>query len=106
MEAVEGMVEDGRDWCGVNANSFVGRVRLSFAGIILSILLFGWPFMVWRAISNGYSFGPAVLDTLLWPVAAKPLRKPGRPQKNVATSLGRCCHFCDGHHRITSSVSS
>src|SRR4051812_5105678 len=39
--------------------------------------------MVWWAISNGYPFGPAVLDTLLWPVAAKPLRKPGRPQKTL-----------------------
>jgi hypothetical protein len=93
LEAVEGMVEDGRDWCGVNANSFVGRVRLGFAGIILSILLFGWPFMVWRAISNGYPFGPAVLDTLLWPVAAKPLRKPSRPQKKRCNVVGSMLPF-------------
>ena len=68
---------------------FVGRVRLSFAGVILSMLLFGWPFMVWRAISNGYSFGPAVLDTLLWPVAEKPLRNRQTTKKrcNVVGSM-------------------
>jgi hypothetical protein len=39
-------------------------------GLALLVLLFGWPFTIWRAVDSGYPFGPAVLNSLLWPTAA------------------------------------
>ena len=52
------------------------RSRLFFVlswvltGLALIVLLFGWPFTIWRAVDSGYPFGPALLDSLLWPTAA------------------------------------
>jgi len=39
-------------------------------GLALLVLLFGWPLTIWWAIDSGYPFGPAVLNSLLWPTAA------------------------------------
>jgi hypothetical protein len=41
-----------------------------FTGLALLVLFFGWPFMIWRAANSGLPLGPAVLDSMLWPVAA------------------------------------
>jgi len=41
-----------------------------FAGLALLVLFFGWPLMIWRAVSSGLPIGPAVLDSMLWPVVA------------------------------------
>ena len=42
----------------------------AFAGLAFLVLFFGWPFMIWRAVSSGLPIGPAVLDSMLWPVVA------------------------------------
>jgi hypothetical protein len=60
----------GRDGRSLMRGRLFSVLSWVLAGLAVLVLLFGWPFMIWRAVDSGFPFVPAVLDSLLWPTAA------------------------------------